>query len=368
MMSEITSTVRRMKTPDLVKSMKRYIPDSDQMEQYLRADSEELISHFFPARKKKAVRSAASVNKAKGVLEVGLRALEKIRAEGEQANLDYQERDAVGSIIVNFGRPAFLIQDGCFPSKSGGGGRGGLPPNWWILEDYREDIQNTCKSVGRIEHYEKGHRDAPGGTGFLVAEDVVMTNHHVANYFCYEDNMTWVIREKTKPRIDYFEEFGSKIDCEFAVKEIIGIHDTFDMALLRVEKTSSQGASLPEPLILDSKLPDPIVGRKVYVVGYPFQSSPDDNPQDVNLVFNNLLGYKRLQPGEATGVESQGCLLYHDCSTIEGNSGSCVVDLEKNTVIGLHFSGKLIKECNEAIALPMLKNDKMLLKAGVNFR
>lgn len=363
-MSEITSEVRRMKTPELVKSMKRYIPDINQMEQYLKTDPEELISHFFPARKQKTSRTAARVKEAEGVLETGLRALEKIRLDGEHVNLDYQERKAVGSIIVNFGRPAFLVQNGQFPSKSNNNRKGGLPPNWWILEDYRKRIEKTFRSVGRIEH----SPDEPGGTGFLIAEDVVMTNHHVADAFCFGgDDMKWTIRESTKPRIDYAEEYGSRLDCEFAVKEIIGIHENLDIALLRVETKSRQGTYLPEPLVLDSELPSPVEGRKVYVVGYPFQGSADDDPEDVNLVFNNLLGYKRLQPGEARAVDSHRCLLYHDCSTIEGNSGSCVVDLEKNTVIGLHFSGKLIRECNAAVALPMLKNDPMLLKAGAKF-
>ena len=87
----------------------------------------------------------------------------------------------------------------------------------------------------------------------------------------------------------------------------------------------------------------------------------------MRLVFNDLFGFKRLQPGKARGAELQNFLIYHDCSTIEGNSGSCLVDLEKNKVIGLHFCGKLIQELNEAVLLPLLKNDLLFEKAGVKF-
>jgi glutamyl endopeptidase len=361
-MSLIPSTVRRMETPELVRSLKRYIPDISQMEEYLRKNPEEHISILFPFHKRSIPGIKFRINKTEKTLEKGTRVLKKVLKDGERVNLNKKEKLVLASIIVNHGRPAFLIQDGTFPSLTG------LPPNWLILDDYRKGIENTSKSVGRIEPYKVGDPDAPGGTGFLVAEDVVMTNRHVVDPFCFKgDDMTWIIREKTKPRIDYFEEFGATAECEFTVKKIIGIHDTLDIALLRVEKESTLGTPLPEPLILDSELPDPIQGRKVYVVGYPFQASTEDNRDDVDLVFNNILGCKRLQPGEVTGVEMEQCLFYHDCSTIGGNSGSCVVDLEKNKVIGLHFGGKVYEFCNRAIALPNLKNDEMFQNAGIEY-
>jgi hypothetical protein len=49
-----------------------------------------------------------------------------------------------------------------------------------------------------------------------------------------------------------------------------------------------------------------------------------------------------------------------------GNSGSCVVDLETNQVIGLHFAGQYM-QYNEAVALWRLADDPLLGRAGVNF-
>ena len=55
-----------------------------------------------------------------------------------------------------------------------------------------------------------------------------------------------------------------------------------------------------------------------------------------------------------------------DSSTLGGNSGSCVIDLEMNQVVGLHFGG-LYREANQAVALWQLTEDPLLRSAGVNF-
>jgi V8-like Glu-specific endopeptidase len=57
-------------------------------------------------------------------------------------------------------------------------------------------------------------------------------------------------------------------------------------------------------------------------------------------------------------------LFTHDCSTLGGNSGSCVIDLESNRVLGLHFKGRYL-EANWAVALWKLADDPLLKKAGV---
>jgi V8-like Glu-specific endopeptidase len=373
-LSIITSGVAdKITSVELIRKLKVFIPNLNQVEEYLRADSIAVISNFFPAKRNISSEKPEStvelkINQKKLILDRGLFAIEKIRLD-KQKQLSQQERFALCCIIANIGRPALLIQNDHFPQKGLFGQTGGLPPNWWILDNYRGQIEQTCKSVGRIEPYDSGDPDKPKGTGFLVAKDIIMTNRHVTDHFCNPTKgAKWKIRKSNSPRVDYAEEYGSNEDCEFAIKKVIGVHDTLDLALLQVNRTSTKGKKLPMPLVIDSKLPQPIENRNVYVVGYPFQGSQNDDPEDVKLVFNDLDdGYKRLQPGIAKGADLQASFLYHDCSTIDGNSGSCVVDLEKNTVIGLHFSGELIRERNLAVALPLLKNDPLLVKAGVKF-
>ena len=245
-MSIIASVTEKMTSHELTSKLKRFIPDLNQAENYLKGDPEAVISKFLPVNKTGTLTEPSELaienkkRQIKPILEAGLRALEKIRQNKENVNFDLQEKLALCSIIVNIGRPAFLIQDGHFPQKGRDGQDGGLPPNWWILDDYREGIEKTCKSVGRIEHSDSESSDVPGGTGFLIAKDIVITNKHVVDYFAYNaGNMKWKIRKPTNPRIDYSEEYGSNENCEFAVKKIIGIHDTLDIALLKI-KTKSQ--------------------------------------------------------------------------------------------------------------------------------
>ena len=61
-----------------------------------------------------------------------------------------------------------------------------------------------------------------------------------------------------------------------------------------------------------------------------------------------------------------GDVVFHDASTLGGNSGSCVVDLDTGQVIGLHYGGQYM-HYNVAVALWRLVDDPLLARAGVNF-
>jgi V8-like Glu-specific endopeptidase len=56
----------------------------------------------------------------------------------------------------------------------------------------------------------------------------------------------------------------------------------------------------------------------------------------------------------------------HDASTLGGNSGSCVIDLDGGKVLGLHFSGRY-RRSNKAVALWKLRRSKLFRDAGLNF-
>jgi hypothetical protein len=128
-----------------------------------------------------------------------------------------------------------------------------------------------------------------------------------------------------------------------------------------------------------SQEPGPLPGRNVYVLGYP---APDYR-NDVAVqrsIFGDRYFVKRMQPGAgmpppagaifrmepcSTGAEQED-VMFHDASTLGGNSGSCVVDLESNQVMGLHFAGQYM-QYNEAVALWRLADDPLLVGAGVKF-
>jgi hypothetical protein len=90
----------------------------------------------------------------------------------------------------------------------------------------------------------------------------------------------------------------------------------------------------------------------VVVIGYPDRDDTATDEQ-VTGVFQNVLGVKRLQPGRITSLRQlDGKLLFgHDCSTLGGNSGSCVIDLETGRVLGLHIGGTPVAN----LAVPLWK-------------
>ena len=286
------------------------------------------------------------------------RAVDKLNADGEDADFEPEELVGLEAIVQIEGRPALLILDGEFRKP---------PPEWEAdLEQARANIESTFPSVGRIEL--SGHPRLDWvGTGFLVAEDVVMTNRHVAQEFCRlgPDN-GWVFEPGMASNIDYIAEVGATAQSEYALESVIGVHDIFDLALFKVSHESSQSSAPPQPLTLASELPDALEGRKVYVVGYPAWDGRRNDPEIMLRIFANTFNVKRLQPGEVRAVFEQQSLFHHDCSTLGGNSGSCVIDLETNKVIGLHFGGRYL-EANQAVALWELTDDPLLKSADARF-
>lgn len=365
-----------MKVPKLVAKANRLLPDLDALEEQLENEPGEIISRAFPARDPGLrVRAAIIGNQneltstrfdrldtaleqqRQEYVQTAKRAVRKIRTKGEDAELEPHEVVGLEAIVQIVGRPAILIQDDRFFPP---------PQGWEMLEQARASIESTCRSVGRIDVI--GHPSLQwAGTGFLVAEDVVMTNRHVATDFCrWESGTRWVFEADVTANIDYVEELGAITPSEFALESIIGVHEKFDLALFKVSRTSAQGSPAPEPLTVASEFPDATEGRKVYVVGYPTWDGRRNDPDVMQRIFSNIYSVKRLQPGEIQRVFKEKSVLNHDCSTLGGNSGSCVIDLETNQVIGLHFGGQYL-ESNEAVALWTLTDDSLLKEAKIRF-
>ena len=299
-------------------------------------------------------RGLETAENAPDLVALGSRALVKISNQGSKAKLDPGEQRGLEAIVLLEGRPAILIQEGKFFPP---------PSAWQVLETQRTQIQTVFRSVGRIEV--SGHPRLDWvGTGFLVAPGVVMTNRHVAVEFSQQSGGKWKFTSGIKPRIDYVEEFGTSTSAEFALTGVIGIHDKLDLALLRAQITTANGAKPPQPLPIRSSKPKTIQNRKVYTVGYPAWDGRRNDPAEMRKIFGEIFEVKRLQPGEMTGLT--GKVFKHDCSTLGGNSGSCVVDLETHQVLGLHFGGRYL-EGNTAVALWTLTGDPLLKQAKVNF-
>ena len=290
-------------------------------------------------------------------IDDGLKAMEKIE-RGRDDQLSQREQQGLEAIILLAGRPAILIQEGDFMDP---------PAIWTALKDVRTQIKSVIQRVGRIEVANNPNLDWLG-TGFLAGPATVLTNRHVAVEFAMTTARTpgtWTFRPPMTANIDFKEEFGGTSPLEFAITDIIGIHDTLDLAALRVAPMSNQIA-LPDPIPVVATSPASLVGRKVYVVGYPAWDGRRNDPEPMRRIFSEIYNVKRLQPGEIASEAVAGLEIFHDCSTLGGNSGSPVIDLETHQVLGLHFGGRYMQK-NHAIPLWAIRTDPLIQRAGLNY-
>ncbi|HKH45250.1 MAG TPA: DNA/RNA non-specific endonuclease [Thermoanaerobaculia bacterium] len=216
------------------------------------------------------------------------------------------------------------------------------------LVDARDHLTRAIKAVGRIE-VANHPRFEWLGTGWLISEDVVVTNRHVANEFGRRNGAGFVFRQgpigrTMRASIDFLEEFNRLESLEFRLKRILHIEGDSgpDIALLQVEP--AKGRKLAAPIALASRTAQQ--EQQVAVIGYPAKDSRIPDQQLMQDIFGNVFDKKRLAPGQITGSQSTGLL--HDCSTLGGNSGSVVLDLASGEALGLHFAGRFL-EANFAV-------------------
>ena len=335
---------------DVVADVRRIFDDLDEVAE--RVESARSAASLRPMGTR--ARENAADRERGRVLADGVSGLAKVRAGRE---VDDAERIGLRAIVQQEGRPAIVVRDGDF----------GEPPALWSqLSGRRERIREVIARAGRVEV--DGHPDrAWVGTAWLVAPATLMTNRHVASKFCRRRRRSWTFRPGMQSRIDFVREQDSTGSLQFEITEAIGVHDDHDLALLRIEGASRDGRPLPDPLAVAASAPRDLLGREVYLVGYPM-SDPDRNePAAIQRIFRDVFDVKRLQPGRTIGYSTALSALEHDCSTLGGNSGSPLVDLETNLVIGLHFGGTY-EVGNYAVPLWMLVDDPLLKAGGIDFR
>ena len=247
---------------------------------------------------------AALSAERKRLLEVGASALDTLRAEGPGAVLSAEARLGIEA-IVSVARPAMVLQDGAFADP---------PPPWAdILGPFRQSIRTTAMSVGRIGV--PGLPQLPyAGTGFMVAEDAVMTNCHVAMVFSQHGaDGDWSFQPGLEANLDLVEDPDARpADAasprSVRIEGVIGIHPALDLALLRVTD------GLAKPLPIMSRDPGPLEGRNVYVLGYP---APDyrNDAAILRSIFGDRYFVKRLLPGAAMAPPADATIRMEPCSS-----------------------------------------------------
>lgn len=269
------------------------------------------------------------------------------------------EMPRMEAMIQTFLRPAYLIQKDQIKLT-------GSDSMKRRFKGVVATVQKLVPSVGRIE-FDNIPRHF-GGTGWLIDEDIVVTNRHVAQFMAERGRGGRVValkngaNEVIKGVVDFKEEHpisGRRPELEFEIEKVIYLAGSKepDIAFLKLVK----GHKLPPPIPVSGNRLKP--DQFISVVGYP-----GEDPNGIisrsaaRSVFDDIYEVKRCSPGEVLTNIPDGWYFFHDATTLGGNSGSVVIDNASGEAIGLHFMGELEKQ-NYAVKMSaVLEHAK---KAGV---
>ena len=210
-------------------------------------------------------------------------------------------------------------------------------------------------AVGRIELANHPRGVDWLGTGWVIHEDIIVTNRHVAEIFGKSNGQGFFFRPGFEPgpmeaSIDFLEEFGSRGSHAFSLFKIVHIeHDNGpDVAFLRIEPVTGQ--SIPDPVPLSDLAAKK--GDHVALIGYPAKDRFFPDQDLMRRIFNDRYDKKRLSPGLITGLRSDR--VFHDCSSLGGASGGATLSLDTGKAVALHFAGTLFTK-NHAVPIKTVR-------------
>jgi hypothetical protein len=290
------------------------------------------------------------------LLERALSALERM---AHSANPDLSNAELVGleTALLLYARPALLMDANTLAS---------VPPFWNILEDQREAIEQAQLGVGRIDLL--GHPEYDwAGTGFLVADNLLLTTRRAVEMFAEERDGRWQFRPGITAWMDYRSQTRGAASAGYRVTNIRGTHATYDLAILEVEPPQRNGVN-PLPLPLAAFAPERLEGRPVYMVSFPVRDSRRGEPEMIARIFRDAYSVKRIQPGQLRQLIRFGDveLLRHDAAPLGVTAGAPILDLETQQVVGMQLTGRYL-DGNTAVPLFALRHDPLFVSNGISF-
>jgi hypothetical protein len=294
--------------------------------------------------------------------------LSQIFGEGPEATLGTADVAALEAVVRSDGsRPVLFVIDDFVDVTAPN--IGAYAASLSLVED---GVRQVCQAVGRVDD-PSGNAGTLGyhGTAWAVGEGLVVTNYHVVEEIapggvrrdgCFEGRLT------TGVAVQFGHEVGNPLpERRFPIRRVVSVgregaaeyfdsakqlnFDGLDLAVLELEPVP--GRPFPRPLPV-ARGDDPkthgglaTAGRSVYLVGYP-GTSGGTTPDLFERIFAGVKSFKRLAPGAIMASagevpnDPRGWVITHDASTLGGNSGSALVDLEANgrTCLALHFAGQ----------------------------
>ena len=213
-------------------------------------------------------------------------------------------------------------------------------------------LAKAIPAVGRINL--QGGPTAWVGTGWLVAENTIVTNRHVASLFAERkgDGFTFKmgVSNRVSADVDFLQEIDNSEQLIFKLRRPLHIEGPSgpDIAFFEIEMISGN-AKLARPIELAARI---TTTENAATIGYPAFDSRIPEPDLMERIYGNVYNKKRLAPGGITGVEALRVL--HNCTTLGGNSGSALIDLDSGAALGLHFSGSFLRT-NFAVRADVVK-------------
>ncbi len=294
-------------------------------------------------------------------------ALSKTANGTPATSLSDVEIASLEAIIEVTGRPAVRYSKGKIQTPSGIG----ADERWKVIVvTARHKIEDASAAVGRIMARNESGITANIGTGWRLGDDLVVTNRHVAQLIAKDPTVAssdLELEDTKQPFIDFAATYDSEENKNFSLISIAFCAEEpfVDLAILRVAANND----LPESLELDwnmqslgKDIPGSngatsiFKGKEVYVVGHPFKQR---RSEAIASVFGTADGLKRWSPGVVKGIDTSQPTFRHDCSTLGGNSGSCVFSID-HKVVGIHMGGVDVDDAtdrglaNLAVALSRL--------------
>lgn len=207
--------------------------------------------------------------------------------------------------------------------------------NWQII--YQQNIMSVPEVVSRpcIIYYggiEECHPEYDGhGSGFIIADNILVTNYHVAEWFWevdmgfYPDSIQYFKLLVKYPATDNLDsnEFLAE---EYQVTGVFSLAE-YDLALLEVETLGRQPIKISQ-----TSWPELQFNDQVMAMGYPLENNFVATLGNIlNLFYNSEL------PNPVNWVDLSTKLIQTDAMVDIGSSGGPLLN-DQGELIGINFA------------------------------